>query len=47
MEQLQQYCWPGNVRELSNVIERAMILTTGDSLVVEAPSLGPAVNGPE
>ena len=41
MEQLQQYRWPGNVRELSNVIERAMILTTGDSLVVETPSLCP------
>ena len=40
MEQLQQYCWPGNVRELSNVIERAMILTTGDSLLVEIPTLG-------
>ena len=37
MEQLQQYSWPGNVRELSNVIERAMILTTGDSLLVELP----------
>jgi formate hydrogenlyase transcriptional activator len=41
MEQLQQYSWPGNVRELSNVIERAMILTTGDSLLVETPILGP------
>ena len=40
MEQLQQYSWPGNVRELSNVIERAMILTTGDSLRVEMPILG-------
>ena len=39
MEQLQQYAWPGNVRELSNVIERAMILTTGDSLAVEMPAL--------
>jgi transcriptional regulator with GAF, ATPase, and Fis domain len=39
MEQLQQYSWPGNVRELSNVIERAVILTTGDSLLVEMPSL--------
>ncbi len=39
MEQLQQYAWPGNVRELSNVIERAMILTTGDSLAVEIPAL--------
>ncbi len=39
MEQLQQYRWPGNVRELSNVIERAMILATGDSLAVEMPVL--------
>ncbi len=36
-EQLQRYSWPGNVRELSNVIERAMILTTGDTLRVELP----------
>ena len=41
MEQLQQYSWPGNVRELSNVIERAMILSTGDSLGLEVPSVGP------
>ena len=41
MEQLQQYSWPGNVRELSNVIERAMILTTGDSLLVEPPTSRP------
>ena len=46
MEQLQQYDWPGNVRELSNVIERAMILTTSDSLQVEIPSLGPGHHRP-
>lgn len=40
MEQLQQYSWPGNVLELRNVIERAMILTKGDSLLVEMPGLG-------
>lgn len=39
MEHLRQYCWPGNVRELSNVIERAMILTTGDTLLLETPIL--------
>jgi formate hydrogenlyase transcriptional activator len=33
---LQNYSWPGNVRELENVIERAMILTTGDSLQLPA-----------
>ena len=33
---LQNYSWPGNVRELENVIERAMILTTGGSLQLPA-----------
>ncbi len=39
MEGLQGYSWPGNVRELSNVIERAMIITTGDTLQVDVPSI--------
>lgn len=38
IDQLQRYSWPGNVRELSNVVERAMILTTGDTLRLELPS---------
>jgi transcriptional regulator with PAS, ATPase and Fis domain len=29
------YNWPGNVRELRNVIERAMILGDGDTLLME------------
>lgn len=29
---LQQYDWPGNVRELQNVVERALILSTGEYL---------------
>ena len=32
IEQLEGYSWPGNVRELENVIERAVINTTGDKL---------------
>jgi formate hydrogenlyase transcriptional activator len=36
IRQLQQYSWPGNIRELRNIIERAMILATGDVLRVEA-----------
>jgi len=32
---LQQHSWPGNVRELENVIERAMIHSTGSVLLVE------------
>ena len=31
---LRQYEWPGNVRELRNVIERAMILCSGDMIHV-------------
>lgn len=29
---MQSYAWPGNVRELQNVIERAVILSEGDTL---------------
>jgi formate hydrogenlyase transcriptional activator len=34
MEALKRYDWPGNVRELQNVIERAVIMTTGPVLEV-------------
>ena len=30
VEVLQRYAWPGNVRELRNVIERLMIMVSGD-----------------
>jgi transcriptional regulator with GAF, ATPase, and Fis domain len=33
MRAFEQYDWPGNVRELENVVERAMILTAGTTLV--------------
>jgi DNA-binding NtrC family response regulator len=32
LEVLQEYQWPGNVRELENALERAVILSTGDSI---------------
>jgi formate hydrogenlyase transcriptional activator len=34
MEALTRYEWPGNVRELQNLIERAVILSTGATLEV-------------
>ena len=34
MERLTAYDWPGNVRELANVIERGLILSDGDALVL-------------
>jgi two-component system response regulator HydG len=30
MDRLLKYDWPGNVRELENVVERAVILVSGD-----------------
>jgi formate hydrogenlyase transcriptional activator len=35
MDALQHYHWPGNVRELQNVVERAMIRSTGDVLEID------------
>jgi transcriptional regulator with GAF, ATPase, and Fis domain len=37
LQTLQQHSWPGNVRELQNVIERALIHSTGDTLVLDGP----------
>ena len=37
MKELQAYMWPGNVRELENVIERAVITSSGDSLRLAGP----------
>jgi transcriptional regulator with GAF, ATPase, and Fis domain len=36
VESLQRYDWPGNVRELQNVIERAVILSRGERLGLDA-----------
>ncbi|MCH8981190.1 sigma 54-interacting transcriptional regulator [candidate division KSB1 bacterium] len=35
MDALQGYHWPGNVRELENIIERAVIISTGKQLKLE------------
>ncbi len=35
LEQLIAYHWPGNIRELQNVVERAVILSEGDTFEVD------------
>jgi DNA-binding NtrC family response regulator len=32
IDKLMQYSWPGNVRELENMIERSMVMASGDKL---------------
>jgi DNA-binding NtrC family response regulator len=32
IDKLMQYSWPGNVREIENVIERSIVMTTGEKL---------------
>jgi transcriptional regulator with GAF, ATPase, and Fis domain len=34
MQRLTGYAWPGNIRELQNIIERAVILSPGKTLVI-------------
>jgi DNA-binding NtrC family response regulator len=53
VEELRTYPWPGNVRELQNCIERAVILTEGDTihsrhlnLSFHAPPVDPAAAVP-
>lgn len=38
IEVLQQYAWPGNVRELENVLERAVMFSSGDQIDPDALS---------
>ena len=44
LERLMHYDWPGNVRELQNVVERALLLSRGESL--EFPDLAPVAATP-
>ncbi len=39
---LTEYHWPGNVRELENLIERALVVADGDTLLVDSHWLEPA-----
>jgi formate hydrogenlyase transcriptional activator len=42
LARLCAYDWPGNVRELANVIERAVVLTRGETLEIDAEFFPPA-----
>jgi len=42
---IAHHAWPGNVRELQNVIERALVMTSGPTLKIDLPD-GRATAGP-
>ena len=44
MDAMLAYDWPGNVRELQNVVDRALILSTGSVLRLEE-AFGPPLSG--
>ncbi len=44
---LQNYRWPGNIRELQNIIERAVILTEGDTIHPEDIGIKESLEGIE
>jgi formate hydrogenlyase transcriptional activator len=49
MQRLMEYQWPGNVRELENVIERALVLSSGGILEIGRdflPTLAPIERRP-
>jgi formate hydrogenlyase transcriptional activator len=39
MDALRRYQWPGNIRELQNMIERAVIISTGPVLSLDVAGL--------
>lgn len=54
MKALEDYSWPGNVRQLRNVIEKMVVLATGEKLTTEdvpmeirTPSAAPALTPPQ
>ncbi len=46
LELFQAYDWPGNVRELQNVVERAVILSEGDTFSVDETWFAKAAQKP-
>jgi DNA-binding NtrC family response regulator len=47
VEALQRYSWPGNIRELDNVISRALVLCTGDTIEPEDLILADSADAPQ
>lgn len=45
MEEFCNYSWPGNVRELQNEIERLLVLSDEEQVVVPRESLSPRIRG--
>ncbi len=48
VDAMRRYSWPGNIRELKNVIERAVILSPGETLRLDLPEAtgGPGLQPP-
>jgi transcriptional regulator with GAF, ATPase, and Fis domain len=42
LDRMMQYDWPGNVRELENLIERGVVLSSGQMLELDAQVIGVA-----
>jgi two-component system response regulator HydG len=42
LDRVRRYSWPGNVRELEHIVERAVLLSTGEVLHVDVPLDGAA-----
>ncbi len=40
LDRLREYAWPGNIRELENFIERAVLLSEGETLSFDSPHHG-------
>lgn len=45
LDRLQAYRWPGNIRELQNIVERAVIVSTTDTLPIDERWLSTASAG--
>ncbi|MBI3725963.1 sigma 54-interacting transcriptional regulator, partial [bacterium] len=46
MQMMMRYNWPGNIRELKNVVERAKIISEGETITRESVILDAAFEGP-